>query len=95
MSVTCRFAWCVLRETHGEEDSYALACGIAHNYYISEHKYNKFRTFCLDDQETETAARRDPESLESLVWAMTRQGWDDRLHDIAEMRARLAKVTHM
>ena len=83
------------RATHGEEDSYALACDVAHNYYIVEGKYDKYRTYCLNNQETETTARRDPASLESLIWRMTRQVWEDRLHDIGEMQRLLAATKHM
>jgi hypothetical protein len=39
--------------------------------------------------------RKDKASLEYLVWRMTQQKWEDRLHDFDEMRRLVNGVTHI
>ncbi len=79
------------RQTHGFEDTYAFACMLSGRYVCATCHY-EYRTFCMDEQER---ARKDDGSLEYLLWRMTRQNFNDRLHDIDEMLEYVPKITHI
>jgi hypothetical protein len=39
--------------------------------------------------------RTDTSSLEYVVWRMTQQRWEDRVHDFDEMRRLVDRVTRL
>jgi hypothetical protein len=52
----------------------------------------RYRDHCLPDM---NVTRTDTSSLEYVVWRMTQQRWEDRVHDFDEMRRLVDRVTRL
>jgi hypothetical protein len=83
----------VCRLTHGWDDFYAIACAFADSVYHAQlGKLDKFRSYCLLEQEV---PRSDTTSLEYLFWRMTRANRTNRLSHVPTIHQLLDGVTHV
>jgi hypothetical protein len=92
-------SWVASRKTHGEEDSYAFACAIADILFFPPSLYKnkdsdemKYRNYCLPNMEKQ---RSDASSLEYVMWRMSQQRSEDRVHSFKQMREMVNAVTHV